>query len=326
MIGKIYKLKFLTPVHLGAAELGGKLESVSFSYGSDKLFGALCCELSENENLLLNFVEKIRREEIFFSDLLPYKGDNFYLPKPILLVDSQKTPERLELVEMRLQATQRKKQKKIEFIRASRFEEYFSAVKRNSPFQEENNFGETELVQKVSCRAEEPLPYYVGTFSFNSDSGFYLIAFFEDDRDKQIFRTILEYLGLSGIGGKRSSGFGKFFLIEEISLEGCMNEDLAALNKMLTNKSASWQMNLSSLLPSPDEISTLKKSYFKLKRRGGFVSAISGEIEQKKNNICVVVAGSCFPHRLKGELLSVDKINGHEVYRLGKSIYAGLSI
>lgn len=326
MIGKIYKLKFLTPVHLGAAELGGKLESVSFSYGSDKLFGALCCELSENEDLLLNFVEKARREEIFLSDLLPYKDNNFYLPKPILFVDSQKTPERLELVEMRRQATQRKKQKKIEFIRASRFEEYFSAVKRNSPFQEENNFGETELVQKVSCRAEKPLPYYVGTFSFDDGNGFYLLTLFENAHNEQFFRTILEYLGLSGIGGRRSSGFGKFSLIEEISLEDCSNEDLVALNKMLANKSAAWQMNLSSLLPSPDEISTLKKSYFKLKRRGGFVTAISGDIEQKKNNVCVVVAGSCFPHRLKGELLSIDKINGHEIYRLGKSIYAGLSI
>lgn len=321
MNGKIYKLKFLTPVHFGAAELGGKLESVSFSYGSDKLFGALCCELSENENLLLNFVEKLRREEILFSDLFPYTNNNFYLPKPILLVDSQKIQERLELGEMRRQATQRKKQKKIEFIRASRFEEYFSAVKRNTPFQEENKFGEIELVQKVSCREEEPLPYYVGTFSFNEESGFYLLTLFEDDRDEQFFRTTLEYLGLSGIGGKRSSGFGKFSLVEEISLEYCMNEDLAAIDKMLTNKSASWQMNLSSLLPSPDEIPTLKKSYFKLKRRGGFVTAI----ERKKNNVCIVTSGSCFPRRLKGELLSADKVSGHEIYRLGKSIYAGLS-
>lgn len=326
MNGKIYKLKFLTPVHFGAAELGGKLESISFSYGSDKLFGALCCELSENEHLLLKLIESVRREEIFFSDLLPYKDNNFYLPKPILLVDNQKKIERLELFEMRQQATQRKKQKKIEFIRASRFEEYFSSIKRNIPFQEENNFGETELIQKVSCREEEPLPYYVGTFSFYDGSGFYLLTLFENTRNEQFFRTVLEYLGLSGIGGKRSSGFGKFFLIDEISLDICMNEDLVALDKMLTNKSAPWQMNLSSLLPSPDEISTLKNSYFKLKRRGGFITAVSGEIEQKKNNICVVVAGSCFPHRLKGELLSVDKINEHEVYRLGKSIYAGLSI
>lgn len=321
MNGKIYKLKFLTPVHFGAAELGGKLESVSFSYGSDKLFGALCCELSENENLLLNFVEKVRREEILFSDMFPYTNNNFYLPKPILLVDSQKISERLELVEMRRQATQRKKQKKIEFIRASRFEEYFSAVKRNAPFQEENKFGETELVQKVSCREEEPLPYYVGTFSFNDESGFYLLVLFEDNCDEQFFRTTLEYLGLAGIGGKRSSGFGKFSLVEEISLEDCMNEDLAALSKMLTNESASWQMNLSSLLPCPDEIPTLKKSYFKLKRRGGFVTAI----ERKKNNVCVVTSGSCFPRRLKGELLSADKVSEHEIYRLGKSIYAGLS-
>lgn len=321
---KVYKLKFETPCHFGAAELGGKLESVSFSYASDVLFGALCCELSSSEKIR-DFVEAVSGGKILFTDLMPFKGENFYLPKPILLVDGDKSPAQLELGEMRRRATQRKKQKKLEFIRASRFAQYFTAVKTNAPFSEENYFGTTTLLQKVSRRGDDPSPYSVGEFSFCADSGFYLIAIFDDDSDANFFEAVLQSLGLSGIGGKKSSGLGKFSVDEIISLYDAENEDLRAANEMLSNENSSWQMNLSSLIPTADEISTLKRSFFKLKRRGGFVSSsTAGDI--KKNNVCVVTAGSCFPTRIKGNVVSLGRVDGHEIFRLGKVVYAGLTI
>ena len=321
---KVYKLKFETPCHFGAAELGGKLESVSFSYASDVLFGALCCELVSNEKVCA-FVEAVNDGKILFTDLLPYKDEKFFLPKPILLVDGDKAPARLDLGEMRRQATQRKKQKKIEFIRASRFAEYFCAVKTNAPFSEENRFGETTLLQKVSCREEEPLPYFLGAFSFYEDSGFYVVALFDDEANVNFFENILQSLGLSGIGGKKSSGLGKFSLNKVIPLDDGTNDDLCALNQMLADENSAWQMNLSSLIPAADEVATLKQSFFKLKRRGGFVSS-HGTGYVKKDNVCVATAGSCFPTRLKGTLVSLGNVDGHEIFRLGKAVYAGLTI
>lgn len=321
---KVYKLKFETPCHFGAAELGGKLESVTFSYASDVLFGAFCCELASSEKIR-DFVEAVGDGKILFTDLMPYKGENFFLPKPILLVDGEKSSAQIELGEMRRQATQRKKQKKIEFIRASRFAQYFTAVKTNAPFGEENYFGETTLLQKVSCREDEPLPYFVGEFSFRADSGFYLLAIFDDKSDANFFEAVLQSLSLSGIGGKKSSGLGKFSVDEIISLDDTANEDLRAVNEMLSKENSSWQMNLSSLIPTADEISTLKRSFFKLKRRGGFVSS-SKASDVKKDNVCVVTAGSCFPTRIKGEIVSLGRVDGHEIFRLGKAVYAGLTI
>lgn len=321
---KIYKLKFETPCHFGAAELGGRLESVSFSYASDVLFGALCCEFADDKKVA-DFFDTVRRGKILFSDLLPYNGEKFFIPKPILLIDSDKTSARLDPGEMRRRATERKKQKKIEFIRASRLTKYFSALKNNLPFSEENNFGETILLQKVSCREEKPLPYFVGTFSFNEGSGFYLIALFDDEETAEFFEGILQSLGLSGIGGKKSSGLGKFSLSEVIALDTATKDDLCALNRMLTDENSAWQMNLSSLIPTADEIPTLKNSFFKLKRRGGFVSS-NGTSECKKNNVCVVAAGSCFRRRLVGDIVSLGNVDGHEIFRLGRSIYAGLTI
>jgi len=84
-----YKLKFYTPIHFGAAELGGKLEAVNFCYSLDILFSALCCELSGSE-FFSKFVDAVAQGKIFLFDLLSYSEEKFYLPNPILLVKSGK--------------------------------------------------------------------------------------------------------------------------------------------------------------------------------------------------------------------------------------------
>ena len=126
-----YKLKFLTPVHFGAAELGGKLEAINFCYSSDTLFSALCCELAGSE-FFSKFVDAVAQGKILLSDLLPYTEEKFYLPKPILLVEGAKKVQRVSLDEVRKQSTQRKKQKKMEYLRAANLKKYLASYRLNA--------------------------------------------------------------------------------------------------------------------------------------------------------------------------------------------------
>ena len=317
-----YKLKFLTPVHFGAAELGGKLEAINFCYSSDTLFSALCCELAGSE-FFSKFVDAVAQGKILLSDLLPYTKEKFYLPKPILLVENAKKVQRVSLDEVRKQSTQRKKQKKMEYLRAANLKKYLASLRGGESFFESANFGVEGLTQKVSCRAEEPLPYYVSEFSFNENSGLYLIAMFDDKNFSDTFAEILKLLGLSGIGGKRSSGLGKFNLAEKINLNvSCANEDLNAVQKMLTAENSIWQMTISSILPMAEDIPILKNSYYRLKKRGGFVTG--GNFDKKKNSVYLIGAGSCLPKRIEGRAVILDKIDGVEIFRFGKGIFLGL--
>ncbi len=326
MIVFAYKLKFETPVHFGAAELGGKLEAINFCYTSDTLYSALCCELADSK-FFTYFIDAVAQGKILLSDLLPYTAENFYLPKPVLLVESDKKIKSDSLEEVRKQSTQRKKQKKMEYLRASNLKKYFSALKSGENFIESSDFGVTNLIQKVSCRESETLPYYVAEFSFKNDSGLYLIAIFDSEKYSATFKNFLNSLGLSGIGGKRSSGFGKFQISEEIILdETCANEDLNALQKMLTAENSNWQMCISSILPVAEDIPILKNSYYHLKKRGGFITALTGENDRKKNSIYMLGAGSCLPKRIEGRKVILDKINGNEIFRFGKGIFVGLPI
>lgn len=230
------------------------------------------------------------------------------------------------LDEVRQQFTQRKKLKKLEYLRASNLEKYLSALKTGKSFIENADFGSVNLMQKVSCRENEPLPYYVAGFSFNDDSGLYLIATFDDKKYSDKFTEILKYLGISGIGGKRSSGFGKFQIIDEIILnETCANEDLKAVYKMLTAENSKWQMCISSILPTAEDIPLLKQSYYRLKKRGGFISISTGNYNHKKNSVYIIGAGSCFLKKIEGSTIILDKFDGKEILRFGKGIFLGLN-
>lgn len=321
----VYKLKFDTPVHFGASEFGGKLETVNFCYSSDTLYSALCCELSGNK-IFTDFIDAFAQGKILLSDLLPYNREDFYLPKPVLLLESVKKFQRDSLDKVRTQATQRKKQKKMEYLCASNLKKYLTKLKSGESFFESADFGLFGLTQKVSCRDEVSLPYYVSEFSFNKDSGLYLIAQFDDEKFFDTFSNVLSSLGLSGIGGKRSSGLGKFNLTEKINVnKTCSNEDLKAVQKMLTAQNLSWQMCISSILPTVEDIPILKNSYYRLKKRGGFVTNLSGDYDKKKNSVYMIGAGSCLPKRIEGCTVILDKINGNEILRFGKGIFVGLN-
>lgn len=98
------------------------------------------------------------------------------------------------------------------------------------------------------------------------------------------------------------------------------------LYRGLTLTGASRYMCLSVLLPSPAEVADVQKGQFALCRRSGFLSP-DGSRMQKKNDIYMIQAGSCFPEKIAGCMTDVGGQGmTHPVWRYGKGLYVGLML
>lgn len=327
----IFRLQFTAPVHFGAAEHGGKLEQIALAYSSDTLFSAICCELAEQGMYeALETLAGLNEDgHVVFSDLFPcceQDGETqFFLPKPIMQIerDTESAVEALSVI--RQQSTARKKLKKLAFLRASHMGTYLKAMRTGQPFQETAEFGRSSLMVRVNQRGREPMPYYVASFSFQEGAGMYLIARTETQQQADDLAEILKSLGMSGIGGKRSSGYGKFVLVNGAEpVEEFAGSDAEALQDMLQDDNAPWQMSLSSLLPGEEQLGELTRAQYKLRQRSGFVMPEQAGTAQKKDSIYMLASGSCLPVRIPGNMAVLGTYQGHDILRSGVSLYAGL--
>lgn len=327
----LYTLSFDAPVHFGMAEQGGGLEHTSFTLPADALFSAVVAELSQSgeDMILKDFLTKVQQGKLRFSDLLPWQKEqdgtwSFYLPRPIVAVKAaeQHAASYQKTCEM---ATARKKQKKLSYIRASRLREYFKACSSGMSFVEANDFGQEILRQRVNCRGEEPLPYFVGSFAFREHAGLYLLLEAQDEEDAEQMAAVLEFIGRTGLGGKRSSGYGKFHLADDmVEMDGgeIYGPDDAALYQLLSHADADWQMMISPVLPAPDDIEGVSQGAYRLRHVGGFVTTAA--LAEKKNSVCLLDSGSCLRKRVPGNMVELGKNEGHPVYRYGYGLYVGL--
>ena len=328
----IFSLAFDGPVHFGEASQGGGLERAGMGYPADTLFSALCTELSAEGALadLARLREGVTSGRLLLSDLLPWQvvGDEmaYYLPRPILQL-ARRAQQPLAYRETCAQATARKRAKKIKYLRASRLADFLRAMQADGRWEEETpEFGAQALTERVNCRGAASLPYFVGTFSFRADAGLYLLAGMEREEDQDWLEALLRWLGWLGIGGKRSSGYGKFHLAEDVlSLDELgLYADDAALYRMLEDAAAPWQMTLSPLLPTREEIPAVRQGSYALRHVGGFVTEAAHA--EKKRGVYLVEAGSCFRARPAGQVAVLGTSGGHEVLRYGKGLYVGVTV
>ena len=78
----IYKLDFSTGVHFGT----GTLNQTEYTLAADQLFSALYIEavkMGKEKQLL----EASSTGKLLFSDLLPYIGNQYMIPKPMIYVE-----------------------------------------------------------------------------------------------------------------------------------------------------------------------------------------------------------------------------------------------
>lgn len=325
----LYPLRFLTPVHFGDTSEGGSLETISLTLGSDALFGACCHEISHDTGLLQSFVDSVKEQHIVLSSLFPYCIDNgeyqLYVPTPIMQIDSKELPI-TSFAETKRVATEQKKIKKIEYIRASQLQNFSQYIEADISQKYMPTFGAKQTSAQVNMRGEMSRPYYVGNYQFMSHTGLYFIAGFNDDASRELFEGIFEVLGLSGIGGKRSGGYGKFELADNpIKLEvQDIYKDISALYALIHNKQGNM-MCISACVPTSDEVATLKQGSYKLQKRGGFVGAAGTTTQVKRNSYYVVKEGSVCPKALVGQMLTItgDSLP-HPVYRNGMGLWIGV--
>ncbi len=269
----IIKLKFKTPIHIGNRNLSDSV----YDLKADTIFSALCIESGNIEKL----VSLVKEKKLKISDGLPYVGDYYYIPKPMLFIKQETEEYKLF--------------KKIKYITEDALIPYLEGTLY--PKDEIQNFtlGEADLRTRV-CVGEDP--YQVGLFTFHDNSGLYIIV---EHEDEYIF-DIFESLKYSGMGGKRSSGFGKFdFSVDEAFVFPKGNK------KILLN----------TAMARPEELNkTLEGANYLLEKRSGFIHGS----RFKKTDFYSFKAGSVFENDFEGDIFDVGN-DVHPVYRYGVPMF-----
>ena len=328
----LYQLAFDGPVHFGDTSMGGNLEQSGFTYTSDTLFSSICTELAQQgaADLLDEFIALGQKGEILLSDLLPYQYGTqedleLFLPAPYIYINNNRQQENLDYAKAKALSAQRKKAKKQLYYRASELYDYVEALKNGETYiaKYQLQLGDEFITEKVNCRGELPMPYFMKSGTFADNAGLYLVVKLPDAWADNM-KEILTMLGLSGIGGKRSSGYGHFHLADNyIYLDErvyCSEfDDIAAMNELLQNL-YNWQMSISSILPREKELELVKSGSYQLKKSSGFASGI------KRDSVYMLSAGSCFTEKLQGSMVDLATLNEHSVWRYGKGLFVGLNI
>ncbi|MDE7307751.1 MAG: type III-A CRISPR-associated RAMP protein Csm4 [Lachnospiraceae bacterium] len=303
---KIYKFDFIAGVHFGKKSL----EDAEFTISADTLFSAICQEaVKQSEKQLEEFVKKTMQGKILFSDLFPYIQDTYYIPKPVMKIQTEQ-----EIGDSVI----KKAYKKLTYLPFDKLNVYLSGklnVKEEvNRFQKELGRKDVRVNAAVRTGAET-LPYRIGVYYFKFNSGLYFIVGYENEDDIIDIENYLEALSLIGIGGKRKAGLGRFVL-----KKGKISEDFL---KRLNSGSGKILMSLSVCLPKENEMEkALEQARYILVKKSGFISSEKYSCEQlKKDDMYLMQAGACFDCRFEGDIYNVGTDGTHPVYRYAKPIF-----
>ncbi|MEN6380241.1 MAG: type III-A CRISPR-associated RAMP protein Csm4 [Synergistaceae bacterium] len=317
------KLLFMTPLHAGNSDRASSLDASEMSLCADTLFSALCCtaDIDSGEAAARELCEWASEGQLYLSDMMPYHKENFYIPRPYLLPRIQRSDVRAD----------RKAMKNLKFLPLVDLPDYIAHMTDGSDFSPEgifSDFGVYDSVAKVSLKGMEvSSPYSVGTFSFDKDCGLYFIMASPCEDILEKMERLVILLGLSGIGGKVSSGYGKFRLAEDPYIfdgESAEDGEIRILQRMLSEEFPSY-MSITTSLPNGDEMEkALAGSSYSVRRRGGFVRTRALKSASKKETQFFLGAGSVFKTKFEGGMYSVSKNAGHPVLRYSKPIFLGV--
>ncbi len=301
----MYRFTFPVGVHLG----GNSLYDSRNTFSADTFFSALFMEaLKQGADRAEKLLEKAKKGDILFSDAFPFVGEENYLPKPMLPVESSDDSG---------DSTVKKAFKSLQFIPMEKMDVY---LKGNLDAKAENDtlkeLGRSVLKTSASIAGEdETVPYHVGVYYFNSSCGLSVIVGTNNAEDEKWIYNLIKALSFSGIGGKRSAGYGRFKIESNKELDGSYFE-----------KEGGYYMSLTSALPMDEEWpELLTDAKYQLRKRGGFIASDSYAQEQrKKKDMYLFGSGSCFTKRFSGDVYDVSDGGSHPVYRYAKPIFYAL--
>lgn len=308
----IFRLKFETGVHTGLSSGGPSLDDGQMTIHSDTLFSALYCEAMKygQQDQLLDY---FKHGTLAISDALPFHKDAYFLPKPVIHVERHAQTE---------SSSVKKALKAISHIALQDFARYVQGLSGsiNPTWLQKPSFGVMSIQTRVTLRnGPEPVPYQVAVWTFSPDSGLYILIRHLEDDALHLFKRMLTVLGAVGIGGKQSTGLGKF-IVHQYPVP----EDLLT---MLSDDSASYQMLLGLSLPERDQTEAIMtQGWYTLTRRGGYTRAHSDALPLKKNTVYLLSTGSCFKQRFQGEMLDLCPPQGpHPVWRCANTLFLGVN-
>lgn len=303
----VYKMNFKTGVHIGS----GKLSDGNAFFCADTLFSALCHEALNlgGKAMLEELIDFVQTGKIRMSDGMPFiKKDQFYLPKPMIPIKGKQESNSVE----------KKAYKKLQYIPMNQFSEYLQGAMDVQKIAEEfnKNFGDYSI-RTMSAVEEnkDTVPYSVGVYRFHENAGLYVIMGFETEEAGYLASDVFESLSYTGIGGKRSSGLGKFELK--------VTKVPAFLEQHLQLKNDGSFMALSICMPGENELENVLESRanYSLIKRSGFVSSDTyADSFQKKKPFFAFKSGSCFNKKFDGVLADVANGGAHPVYRYAKAL------
>ncbi len=274
----IVKLNFLSPIHIGNRSLGDS----EYEIKADTLFSALCIESGDIDKVL----REVREKGLRISDALPFIDEFYYIPKPMIYIEQKEENYKLF--------------KKINYITEDTLDFFLKG--ELYPEDELENFilGESDIRTRVAIGGD---PYQVGTFTFNKNAGLYVIVEHTSDYIFEVF----ERLQYSGLGGKRSSGLGRF----SFTLEPCY--DFPQGDKKIL---------LNTAMAKEDELEeALRGANYLLQKRAGFIH----ESNYKKQDFYSFKAGSVFVNTFQGDIFDVGN-DQHPVYRYCLPMFMGVNI
>ena len=319
----LYKLAFDTSVHFGGTASALSLYSSEDHFCADTLFSALCHTALSlgGEELLNRLCSMAESGELLLSDSMPFKDERLFIPKPCASSETKKE----------IPSGQRKAAKKLEWIPLDAFSDFSESIKGGDAFDAagaKEVFGiSTETAKAALFPGEDALPYQVGLFSFCSGCGLWFIAGCAEDEQEELIEKLLTGLGMSGIGGKISSGYGKFHVDDVIWLDEPFDDATQWLSDAL-NRDCGKYLLLSSALPDDSELEdVISGAEYKLIRRGGFVrSDHYAEESRKKKEQVFLAAGSVLKKRFSPRLYEAGENGRHPVYRFSGPVFLGVEL
>ncbi len=295
---KVLKLKFKTALHYGNNGKPGLLSSDNMVL-SDTIYSAMCDISPEDIDKLLELVEN---KKLLISDMLPYVGDKLLIPKGIGMIKFAEDEE--------VDRTTYKKIKKLDYLPVDKVEEM--ATKCNERLIEEslnlqNKIGTFSIKtsNSVGRDNEDTIPFIMEIFTFYDNAGLYLLVDYDTEETFNFVKDKIVSLGLLGIGGKRSSGLGKYEVIEITDFPSSKNEGKYLL--------------LSTALPEEE----IELNNFGVVKRSGFYEQENEAY--KKRDVFAIKSGLVVDKPFNGVILK-DLAKKHKVYRFLMPLFVRLEI
>ncbi|BCQ10565.1 CRISPR system Cms protein Csm4 [Mycobacterium heckeshornense] len=294
---RLFKLDF-DRAHFG----DGGLESSSVGCAADTLYSALCSTaLRMGGQPLLD--ELVASATLRLTDLLPYVGDRYLVPKPLRSIADESS------------SVQKKLAKKVGFVPVEQLADFLNG---KADLEELAGLQSRIGVHAVAAKAaihngkDDAEPYRVTFFQFHDDAGLWLLATGAAS-ELDLLGTLLR--GLPALGGERTSGYGAFSLTQ-----ATVPAELA------TGTEAALLMTLTTALPADDELeAVLAGATYRLVKRSGFISSTTyAATPRRKRDLYKLAAGSVFTRPFDGVIADVGRGGGHPVYSYARPLFLPL--